>query len=64
MEKAYKEENMKNYIIFGASKGLGDAFVKGLPDSGDSVWIVSRSRPESLKIEDGVHNLLVLLIQL
>lgn len=46
---------MKNFIIFGASKGLGDAFVKGLPDSGDTVWIVSRSRPESLKIEDGVH---------
>lgn len=46
---------MKNFIIFGASRGLGDAFVKGLPDSGDNVWIVSRSRPESLKLEDGIH---------
>ncbi|MGO4076255.1 short-chain dehydrogenase, partial [Staphylococcus aureus] len=26
----------KNYIIFGASQGLGDAFVKGLPSSGDT----------------------------
>ncbi|SFJ64943.1 SDR family NAD(P)-dependent oxidoreductase [Thermoflavimicrobium dichotomicum] len=46
---------MKNFIIFGASKGLGDAFVKGLPEKGDRVWIVSRNRPESLKINDGVH---------
>ncbi|WP_044640771.1 SDR family NAD(P)-dependent oxidoreductase [Risungbinella massiliensis] len=46
---------MKNYIIFGASKGLGDAFVKGLPDQGDQVWIVSRTQPDSLQIKDGVH---------
>jgi len=46
---------MKNFIIFGASKGLGDAFVKGLPDTGDNVWMVSRSLPESLKLNDGVH---------
>lgn len=46
---------MKNYIIFGASKGLGDAFVKGLPNQGDNVWIVSRTQPESLKMTDRVH---------
>ncbi len=46
---------VKNYIIFGASKGLGDAFVKGLPEPGDKVWIVSRSRPKSLDINDGVQ---------
>jgi len=46
---------MKNFIIFGASKGLGEAFVKGLPDTGDSIWMVSRSNPESLKLNDGVH---------
>ncbi|RNB79553.1 SDR family oxidoreductase [Brevibacillus fluminis] len=46
---------MKNYLIFGASKGLGDAFVKGLPEAGDNVWIVSRSRPKSLEILDGVN---------
>jgi short-subunit dehydrogenase len=28
MENASKEESMKNFIIFGASRGLGDAFVK------------------------------------
>jgi short-subunit dehydrogenase len=49
------EGNMRNFIIFGGSKGLGDAFVKGLPEKGDNVWIVSRSRPESLNIHDGVH---------
>ncbi|QIC05419.1 SDR family NAD(P)-dependent oxidoreductase [Brevibacillus sp. 7WMA2] len=48
---------MKIYIIFGASKGLGDAFVKGLPSSGDQVWIVSRSRPRSLDLHDGVQRI-------
>ncbi|MCR8980763.1 SDR family NAD(P)-dependent oxidoreductase [Brevibacillus laterosporus] len=48
---------MKKYLIFGASKGLGDAFVKGLPNSGDQVWIVSRSRPNSLDINDGVQRI-------
>ncbi|MCR8656455.1 SDR family NAD(P)-dependent oxidoreductase [Paenibacillus endoradicis] len=46
---------MKKYIIFGASQGLGDAFVKGLPTAGDHVWIVSRRRPDSLDLQDGVH---------
>lgn len=45
----------KNFIIFGASQGLGDAFVKGLPTKGDTVWVVSRSRPSSLDINDGVN---------
>ncbi|MCK6075201.1 SDR family NAD(P)-dependent oxidoreductase [Paenibacillus silvae] len=48
---------MKNYIVFGASKGLGDAFVRGLPQAGDKVWVVSRSRPESLKLDDGVQRI-------
>ncbi|MFD0590171.1 SDR family NAD(P)-dependent oxidoreductase [Paenibacillus sp. GCM10027627] len=46
---------MKSYLVFGASKGLGDAFVRGLPEQGDRVWIVSRSRPGSLDIEDGIQ---------
>lgn len=45
----------KNYIIFGASQGLGDAFVKGLPTKGDTVWVVSRTRPSSLDLDDGVN---------
>ncbi|WGU96650.1 SDR family NAD(P)-dependent oxidoreductase [Paenibacillus dendritiformis] len=48
---------MRNYIIFGASKGLGDAFVKGVPERGDKVWIVSRSRPDSMDLVDGVQRL-------
>ncbi|MFJ7950655.1 SDR family NAD(P)-dependent oxidoreductase [Lysinibacillus sp. NPDC096418] len=47
----------KKYIVFGASKGLGDAFVKGLPNAGDQVWIVSRSRPNSLDLNDGVQRI-------
>ncbi|PYE49752.1 SDR family oxidoreductase [Paenibacillus barcinonensis] len=48
---------MKNFIVFGASKGLGDAFVRGLPQAGDKVWVVSRSQPESLKLNDGVQRI-------
>ncbi|WP_433745824.1 SDR family oxidoreductase [Paenibacillus amylolyticus] len=48
---------MKNIIVFGASKGLGDAFVRGVPQSGDKVWVVSRSKPESLTTEDGVQRI-------
>lgn len=44
-----------NFVVLGASRGLGDAFVKGLPEKGDRVWIVSRSRPDSLTLNDGVH---------
>jgi short-subunit dehydrogenase len=46
---------MKRYIVFGASQGLGDAFVKGLPEQGDRVWIISRSRPKSLDLQDGIE---------
>ncbi|WP_020618244.1 SDR family NAD(P)-dependent oxidoreductase [Paenibacillus daejeonensis] len=46
---------MKNYLVFGASKGLGDAFVRGVPEPGDKVWVVSRSQPESLSLQDGVE---------
>jgi short-subunit dehydrogenase len=46
---------MMNFVIVGASKGLGDALVKGLPEKGDQVWIVSRSRPMSLTLDDGIH---------
>ncbi|KAA8757671.1 SDR family NAD(P)-dependent oxidoreductase [Paenibacillus sp. UASWS1643] len=48
---------MKNIIVFGASKGLGDAFVRGVPQSGEKVWVVSRSKPESLSVEDGVQRI-------
>ncbi|MEK3983249.1 SDR family NAD(P)-dependent oxidoreductase [Paenibacillus sp. FSL K6-3166] len=48
---------MRSYLILGASKGLGDAFVKGLPEYGDRVWIVSRSRPGSLDLNDGIQRI-------
>lgn len=46
---------MKTYVVFGASKGLGDAFVRGVPQQGDKVWVVARSRPKSLDLEHGIH---------
>ncbi|MFF2093127.1 SDR family NAD(P)-dependent oxidoreductase [Paenibacillus sp. NPDC058174] len=48
---------MKTYLVFGASKGLGDAFVRGVPQQGDKVWVVSRSKPDSLNLEDGVQRI-------
>jgi short-subunit dehydrogenase len=48
---------MKTYLVFGASKGLGDAFVRGVPQQGDKVWVVSRTKPDSLELEDGVHRI-------
>ncbi|WP_413372807.1 SDR family NAD(P)-dependent oxidoreductase [Paenibacillus taichungensis] len=48
---------MKNYLVFGASKGLGDAFVRGVPEQGDKVWVVSRTKPDNLKLDDGVERI-------
>ncbi|ANY66039.1 short-chain dehydrogenase [Paenibacillus sp. BIHB 4019] len=48
---------MKTYLVFGASKGLGDAFVRGVPEQGDKVWVVSRSKPESLDLNDGINRI-------
>lgn len=46
----------KTYIIFGGSKGLGDAFAQGLPQKGDTVYILSRSLPRSIDLlDDGVN---------
>jgi short-subunit dehydrogenase len=46
-----------NYMILGGSRGLGDAFVRGLPEDGDTVWMISRSRPDSLALNDGVQRI-------
>ncbi|QOS80450.1 SDR family NAD(P)-dependent oxidoreductase [Paenibacillus sp. JNUCC31] len=48
---------MKNYLVFGASKGLGDAFVRGVPEHGDKVWVISRTKPDNLKLNDGVERI-------
>ncbi|MBE9100290.1 SDR family NAD(P)-dependent oxidoreductase [Vacuolonema iberomarrocanum] len=46
---------MKNMLIVGASRGLGDALSRGLPESGDAAWLVSRGKPPSLAQLDGVN---------
>ncbi|GBF73837.1 SDR family oxidoreductase [Paenibacillus sp. 598K] len=48
---------MKHYLVFGASKGLGDAFVRGVPEAGDKVWVVSRSKPGSIDLQDGIERI-------
>lgn len=44
-----------NYLIVGASQGLGRAMVEGLPVEGDRVIGVSRRSPDVLNTADGVE---------
>lgn len=43
-----------NMLIIGASRGLGRAFVEGLPASGDRVVGVSRNCPDDLRLPEDV----------
>lgn len=43
---------MTNYIIFGASRGIGAMFALELPQANDQVWIVSRSAPNDLPVTE------------
>ena len=45
---------MANFLILGASRGLGAAFAGYLPDAGDTAWLVSRNRPDALDRDDGI----------
>jgi NAD(P)-dependent dehydrogenase (short-subunit alcohol dehydrogenase family) len=45
---------MANMLILGASRGLGAAFSAGVANAGDTLWLVSRSRP-ALRAEDGIQ---------
>jgi short-subunit dehydrogenase len=45
---------MANIIIFGASRGLGLGFGLGLPEPGDTIFLISRTRPPILDRGDGV----------
>gem|GEM_PF-172973 len=42
------------FMVIGASRGLGRAFVEGLCSAGDTVIGVSRSRPRDLECPEGV----------
>ena len=48
---------MTNFLIFGASRGLGLGFSIGLPDPDDTVFLVSRTRPPTLDRSDGVSRI-------
>lgn len=43
---------MTNYLIFGASRGIGALFAIELPEPDDRIWIVSRSAPDNLPTTD------------
>lgn len=45
---------MKRLLILGASRGLGAALAAGLPQTGDELWLVSRTKPAGLDQTDGV----------
>ena len=42
------------FLITGASRGLGEAFARHLPESGDTVYLISRSRPSALEESGGI----------
>lgn len=44
-----------NLLIIGASRGLGAAFALKLPKTGDTLWTVSRTRPEFSTLEGVQH---------
>lgn len=46
---------MANFLITGASSGLGAALASNLPEAGDQVWLISRRRPTALDQSDGVR---------
>lgn len=43
-----------NFLITGASRGLGRAFAEGLPQAGDSVTGISRRQPDALMLPEDV----------
>jgi short-subunit dehydrogenase len=45
---------MANYLILGASRGLGAALVEGLPRKGDHVFGLSRGEPDWLGHRSGI----------
>lgn len=48
---------MANIVIFGGSRGIGLGFSIGLPDPGDTVFLVSRTRPPSLDRSDSISRI-------
>ncbi len=46
-----------NLVIVGASRGLGDWFARGVPVAGGTAYLVSRSEPASLHLQDGVKRI-------
>ena len=46
---------MRNYLVIGGSRGLGAALAEKVADRDDKVWLVSRKRPNSLDLTDGIE---------
>ncbi|MCZ6835236.1 MAG: SDR family NAD(P)-dependent oxidoreductase [Planctomycetota bacterium] len=46
---------MTTYLILGASRGVGHALARGLPEAGDEAWLVSRSLDNGDYEHEGVR---------
>jgi NAD(P)-dependent dehydrogenase (short-subunit alcohol dehydrogenase family) len=46
-----------NILITGASKGLGEAYAKHLGRAGDTLYLVSRTKPSTLALQDQVQRI-------
>jgi short-subunit dehydrogenase len=46
-----------NILITGASKGLGEVYAKHIGRTGDTLYLVSRSKPSTLDLQDDVQRI-------
>ncbi|MGE0699431.1 MAG: SDR family NAD(P)-dependent oxidoreductase [Hyphomicrobiaceae bacterium] len=46
---------MADVVVFGASRGLGAALATAVPEPGERVWCIARSRPALLDRGDGIE---------
>ena len=46
---------LMNYVIVGGSRGLGKSICETLPETGDRVWILNRTKPDAIQRRDGVN---------
>jgi short-subunit dehydrogenase len=49
------ESTLANYVIIGASQGLGRGLAEGLGSPGDQMWLFSRTEPSFAGRSDGVR---------
>jgi len=48
---------MRNIIIFGASRGLGNSIVDGIAKEGDKFYLISRTEPQNLRAKSNFEKI-------